>query len=591
MPRTDLLNRRRAAPLLALSVVFVVVPTGCWSKQCVSPDGGGVDSADSPRQEAATGPRLDGSSRDGSPQAPELASRDLPQYEGGTQVDGVARAEGGTFVEAGWLEVSEAGADAEARRETEPADAADLRPADQTQLAVDADPGDTRGADGAGAGRDAYDGPVVPDVAEPREAGSPVEVPGALDGGAGLEAGSSGERIWVYVLAGQSNMAGAAMSDRLAPDDSAAVPGATIYLRDPLGWNGQAGQWLPLGPGFGAWSYCFGPELAFGRRLHELNPSRKLALIKVAEGGTGLYDRWKVPTGDLYQLLLREVRTQLGVLAARGRPQLAGFVWMQGESDAGAQAPASAYQQNLTDLITALRRELGSALLPVVGGLIATDYRWPYANQVREATRQVGAQLGRTEVIETDDLSMIWDGTAHYDVAGTLGLGRRFADAMASMQGTRWRFPEDLAAVQGDGCWSYRDRGEAGTVPLLYDAAGARWTGAGGVAIGKGGMLPAAGHAAELSFWAPFAGQLEVVYRATMSSPESAGVRIEVVGPSGMRSNSMGLAFPTSVWSTSSLPVAQGDEISFRTGPGPTPDPRYDTTTWQIEIAMTRVDE
>ncbi len=95
---------------------------------------------------------------------------------------------------------------------------------------------------------------------------------------------------------------------------------------------------------------------------------------------------------------------------------------------------ADAYEQNLVELIAALRADLGSALMPTVAGLIATDYGWPYAATVRGATARVAEEVDRVAVTETDDLGMTVGQTAHYDEAGYLVLGERFANAVAAFE-------------------------------------------------------------------------------------------------------------------------------------------------------------
>jgi hypothetical protein len=415
--------------------------------------------------------------------------------------------------------------------------------------------------------------------------------PRAADGG--VAADGEGERIWVYLLAGQSNMVGVGEDDHLAREYATSVPDATIYFDATNHPNPQMGKWLPLGPGLGVDENHFGPELAFGWRMRELFPRRRLAIIKIAEGATRLSDRWRATSGDLYQLLLSETRAQLQVLAQQGRPQIAGLLWMQGESDAVDEVYAEAYQENLTRLVLALRQDLGITLMPVIAGLISSDGGWVYAEVVRDATRQVAAQLGRVDVVESDDLAVLWNEVAHLDSDGCFRLGWRFADAAAALDATRWRFPEDFGPVQGDACWRYGERSEeAGTAMLSFDPARGEWTSDDGrVRVGAGWMQPSNSQQAELGWWAPYAGDVEVTFSAATSSADSDGAWLEVTSPQGARVGPFGVQYATRVWYGLTATVAQGDEIYFRTGSGPAADARNDLTNWQIGITMTRVDE
>jgi hypothetical protein len=188
--------------------------------------------------------------------------------------------------------------------------------------------------------------------------------------------------------------------------------------------------------------------------------------------------------------------------------------------------------------LLALRNDLGSALLPVVAGLIATDAGWTYGDRIRDATSQVAGQLGRMEVVETDDLSMFSDDPLHYDADGNLQLGWRFAEAVAGLQRTlRWRFPADFGGIQGDGCWSYRAHSPSGApTQLSFVVASARWTSnEAGVAIGDGWMQPGTSSSVELTWWAPFSGRIDVSLKAAMAGPGEVGASLGVLDATGRR--------------------------------------------------------
>jgi hypothetical protein len=440
-------------------------------------------------------------------------------------------------------------------------------------------------AGGEAGGARAADAAAVMDTARAYDA------PAGWDGSP-PEAGQ--ERIWVYLMAGQSNMVGLGMNGQLPQDSRGLVPGASIYYNDSRHPDTHTLEWLPLGPGFGLGDDQFGPELSFGRHLRELFPRRRVAIIKVAEGATTLVERWKARTGDLYQLLVSETRSQLQVLAGQGRPQIAGLVWMQGESDGTDQYAASVYGKNLTDFVLALRADLDSAFMPMVAGLIAMDAGWRYGAAVRDATSQVAARLGRMETIETDDLSMFSDDLPHYDSDGNLELGRRFAEAVAGMQRTvHWRFPADFSSRQGEACWTYRARGPSGSATeLVFASASAQWLGSDSpLAIGKGWMQTGTASAAELAFWAPFAGRLDVSLNAGMADPGETGASLVVGDAQGTTLRSFSVQYPTRVWDTVAVTVEQGDELRFRTSAVSGQPPPAGPAGWDIDLTMTEVDE
>lgn len=457
--------------------------------------------------------------------------------------------------------------------------------------------GDGEAWDAGPKGRGVDAGPPTVDVSAPDAAdrdagidGSPA--PAALD--AGVTAVDSGAadagrpdgplpRTWVYVMAGQSNMLGQAYVADLSAADAQPVPNAEIYFVSPLQTNSHLKAWLPVAPGLGWHDDNFGPELGFARQYHGLYPDRHLALIKVSQGATALFDVWKAPTGSLYQLLTKTVREQMQVLSTRGRPEIAGFLWLQGESDGMVLEQANLYRDNLLTMLGQLRVDLALATMPVVAGLIATDCCWPYADTIRKSTTQVSTMVGNMKVVETDDLPMSTIAVGHYSAQGQLELGSRFANAATALIGTRWKFPDRLSALQGDSFFSYRERSGSDTSPMVFDAAQQTWKGASGTSIAKGGMTPGATQQAELAWSAPFAGTFQIAVSVAVSDPASSGAKIEISdgqrtvwGPWSIGSGSIVTSFPRD--------MEQNDPLYFRTSAGASSNPSRSPTPWQIDI-------
>jgi hypothetical protein len=115
-------------------------------------------------------------------------------------------------------------------------------------------------------------------------------------------------------------------------------------------------------------------------------------------------------------------------------PVVAGFFWMQGETD-GAQAPhARAYEANLQAFIARVRTDLGTAHskrpLPFVLGRVGPPPRRGYAHQelVRAAQVRVAKAVTAVAWVDTDDLARDTDGI-HLLAPGVLTLGERWAAA------------------------------------------------------------------------------------------------------------------------------------------------------------------
>ncbi len=231
--------------------------------------------------------------------------------------------------------------------------------------------------------------------------------------------GLSANTLVVFVCAGQSNMVGSRSkwSDVLAAD----IEKLEKALKGVCQFDGD--QWLP----YRIPERRFGPELAFAATMH-LELERPVGIIHHARGGSNLAEDWNPEIADsLYQRLKEKV---LAAQAARDI-ELVGMIWLQGENDSRDKLMSAAYGDNLKALIRRARADFNSPSMFFVAGRVNPHYpdapqqvRYPYVAQVRAA--QEGVTLRGYGWINTDDLSKVGD-HLHYDTAGLVELGRRFA--------------------------------------------------------------------------------------------------------------------------------------------------------------------
>ena len=282
------------------------------------------------------------------------------------------------------------------------------------------------------------------------------------------------ETYHLYFVGGQSNMAGFGAVDELPEGQDAPVPGARIYTggvrKDHEPADGP-GLWADVTPGFGAGfrtdgetnalSGRFGPELSFARRIRALRPGEKIAIIKYAKGGSSIDDRnptygtWdphdtrgEGPTGGVnqYDHALSTIRnaTRVQDIDGDGEPDTlipAGILWMQGETDANHPHTAAAYDDNLRELIGLLRAAMRADDLPFVMGRISDSRlnkgeptpQWTHGDIVRAAQAEVALTDPHAELVTSTDAYGYSD-PAHYDTAGYLDLGERFAEAMDGLR-------------------------------------------------------------------------------------------------------------------------------------------------------------
>ncbi len=178
--------------------------------------------------------------------------------------------------------------------------------------------------------------------------------------------------IKVYILAGQSNAVGYNHIKELH-DYKTFLKEDTCKLSNVIFWPGSnarpgfENRWTKLQPGVSDISAdepykhgSFGPEIGFALTLQKLQPGEKIAIIKYAEGGTGIarsqdytdyipalknFDdkgrNWYPSSegkdsGLLYANLINNIKNALTELKNRGlNYEVAGFLWMQGEHEAG----------------------------------------------------------------------------------------------------------------------------------------------------------------------------------------------------------------------------------------------------------------
>jgi hypothetical protein len=234
----------------------------------------------------------------------------------------------------------------------------------------------------------------------------------------------------VMVLAGQSNMIGweTNISD-LTPGEQMTQTSVLFYGPNE---NGSTWGWLKPPTVFNndvGTNVGFGPEISIGQHLVLSGTYDLVAQVKYAVGGTDLAVDWYPdPHHFYYGTLLTRVFSATNALQAEYPDRqvfLAGFFWMQGESDALTITMASDYETNLTRFIARVRADFHSPWLPFFLGRIRNGH-FPYADTVRQAEADVTAKVADVRLVDTDLLPMDGD-NIHYTSDGVVTLGNDFA--------------------------------------------------------------------------------------------------------------------------------------------------------------------
>src|SRR5690606_16259661 len=167
------------------------------------------------------------------------------------------------------------------------------------------------------------------------------------------------ESIHVYVLMGQSNMAGRGkITDEFRTQGHERVimldsNYAWVQARHPIHFD------KPKMAGVG-------PGLSFGIEMAESKPNTIVGLIPCAVGGTSIR-KW-VPGG--YDSVTRTYPyddAMARIKQAKEKGVIKGVLWQQGESDSDSTSSV-AYLAGLHELIERIRVEVGDPQLPVVVG-------------------------------------------------------------------------------------------------------------------------------------------------------------------------------------------------------------------------------
>lgn len=265
------------------------------------------------------------------------------------------------------------------------------------------------------------------------------------------------EPVQVFILAGQSNAVGHNTAASFAP---APFPDSLRSQPDVMFWPGSNANaavrntWTTLRVGVSSVGRdAFGPELAFGRHLQSKVPGARFAILKYAVGGTGIarssdYDdyipalagfddrgnNWHPPepgrpAGALYTQLVTNVKAALAALEHDGHDhELRGFLWMQGEHEAGiSRRMAADYGRLLVGFRDRVRVDLDAPRLPFLIGQISD--KWIFRQDVQAAQERACVDDPRSRLVVTRDFTRTPGDDAHYDANGMVLLGTRFAEA------------------------------------------------------------------------------------------------------------------------------------------------------------------
>ena len=230
------------------------------------------------------------------------------------------------------------------------------------------------------------------------------------------------ENIWVFILAGQSNMAGRGLVE---PQDT--VPNNRVYAL-----NGKGNIIIAKEP-----LHFYEPSMAgldsglsFGKSLIKHIPdSISVLLVPTAVGGSSI-SQW------LNDSIHREVKlfSNFKRMAELGMQYgtVKGILWHQGESDAKTKE-APLYQSKLSELIYQFRKVVGNQETTVVIGQLGSYSTNPLWSKINDHIKYYVSTDPNTGMINTQDLKDKGD-KVHFDSKAQRALGERYANEFIKLQ-------------------------------------------------------------------------------------------------------------------------------------------------------------
>jgi hypothetical protein len=229
------------------------------------------------------------------------------------------------------------------------------------------------------------------------------------------------ETFYIYLMAGQSNMAGRGFVEG---EDTISSPlvlaldknNEWVYAKEPLHYYEPTRTGLDCG-------------LSFGKELSKkLGNNITIGLVPCAVGGSSI-EQWMNDATyrgvKLYSNFLEKAK----VAAQYGT--IKGLLWHQGESNTGERSRIN-YKQKLEAFFSKVRTDLQQPDLPIyLGplGLYLTKYSFPYSEEINKHIKEVAETGNNIYLVKTSDFTHLKD-TIHFDSPSQRLMGKRFAETV-----------------------------------------------------------------------------------------------------------------------------------------------------------------
>lgn len=226
------------------------------------------------------------------------------------------------------------------------------------------------------------------------------------------------KEVWVFLMAGQSNMAGRGFVEPQDTISNARIltinkRNEIIIAKEPLHFYEPTMNGLDCGMSFAK------------NLLKDIPENVSILLVPTAIGGSPI-NKWINDSAHRDVKLLSNFKEK--VILAKKYGKIKAILWHQGESNANKKEIPH-YDKNLTILFKTFRKSVGNRKLPILIGELGAYSKnkdsWAAINSIINAYALKDNQIS---IVKTSDLKDKGD-EVHFNSEGQRTMGKRFAEA------------------------------------------------------------------------------------------------------------------------------------------------------------------
>ncbi|MEO9477530.1 MAG: sialate O-acetylesterase [Cyclobacteriaceae bacterium] len=239
--------------------------------------------------------------------------------------------------------------------------------------------------------------------------------------------GGCSDDIDIYILLGQSNMAG---RDKISTQDT--TTDSRLLVLD------TAGAWVTAQPPFNIGKPSYGSgilAMSFGKKMLEQYPNSTIGLIPCAVGGSAISEWQPGAFNSLrdtypYDEAIEKIKTGLK------KGKIKGILWHLGETDSQMDR-YRLYKPMFDSLLFNLAGDLSLDVksIPVVIGEIGkfVYLKRPQSEKINQILNEIATEKVNVGIVSSEGLTDIGD-SLHFTSSSQRELGERYVDQMTRLK-------------------------------------------------------------------------------------------------------------------------------------------------------------